>query len=564
MDLSARASAPPASAASNPPPRTRLAAAEPAAAPAPFSFAARPLGVNRPARMVARSRSTYALTVSSAGRSTPERYNNAAAASRVVSGSGPNAASITPPRRPRSPSTTLRPRSSAARSTRGANPCAANARRRRGSAASATSVAADATRPAAGWSGANPPSAYCASSTSASASPETAVAAANRPRRGEGLPSPIAAARAAPGECAGERTETEAETDAVGGERTAGEREGDRDADAVGARLAHSGLGAAAAAAAASAPVVVGNAPQKTPKDVGGGDEGVGSGSIASGAIAGSASIASASAAFAGSSGSSSSSSSPREYASTSAKVTRRRLDGVAPNGSGVVSPGAGMNARAAPNAPSPGDLVDRDAPARGDRRDEPGDRRAGDRADGRGASSSSGPTVASREASKSKGSGFFGTPFGRSGASAGTSGGSGAATSASAARAEAPAETSDPAPPRRVTRRVGAGAGDGAGSEGGEGFSALTGTPDCLRPLPLRSYILDRKPMAAAGEVARGTTSRRFQTPGRNDARDATTNPPRRGSQGGRATSARARLRRSRALAPVSSLRRSPTRDAL
>ena len=46
---------------------------------------------------------------------------------------------------------------------------------------------------------------------------------------------------------------------------------------------------------------------------------------------------------------------------------------------------------------------------------------------------------------------------------------------------------------------------------------------------------------MAAAGEVARRTTSRRFQTRGRNAARDATTNPPRRGSLGGRATSARA-----------------------
>ena len=46
---------------------------------------------------------------------------------------------------------------------------------------------------------------------------------------------------------------------------------------------------------------------------------------------------------------------------------------------------------------------------------------------------------------------------------------------------------------------------------------------------------------MAAAGEVARRTTSRRFQTRGRNAARDTTTNPPRRGSLGGRATSARA-----------------------
>ena len=184
---------------------------------------------------------------------------------------------------------------------------------------------------------------------------------------------------------------------------------------------------------------------------------------------------------------------------------------------------------------------MDRDAPAWRKGRAAPGVGRAGDRGDGRGASSSSGPTAASSEASKSKGSGFFGTSFARPGAPAGTSGGSGAATSASAARAEAPAEKSDPAPPRRVTLRVGAGAGDGAGSGGAEGFSALTGTPDCLRPLPLRSYILDRKPMAAAGEVARRTTSRRFQTRGRNAARDATTNPPRRGSLGGRATSARA-----------------------
>ena len=182
----------------------------------------------------------------------------------------------------------------------------------------------------------------------------TDVAAANPPRRGEGLPSPIAAATAAPGECAGER----AAIDAVGGERTAGDREGDRVAVVEGACLDHSGLGAA------SAPVVVGNAPPKTPNEVGGGEEGAGSGS---GSIA-SAAVASAEEgrdrAVAGSSGSSSSSSSPREYASTSANVTRRRLDGVAPNGSGVVSPGAGTNARAAPNAPSPGDVVDRDAPA--------------------------------------------------------------------------------------------------------------------------------------------------------------------------------------------------------
>ena len=40
---------------------------------------------------------------------------------------------------------------------------------------------------------------------------------------------------------------------------------------------------------------------------------------------------------------------------------------------------------------------------------------------------------------------------------------------------------------------------------------------------------------------MARRTTSRRFQTRGRNAARDATTNPPRRGSLGGRAASARA-----------------------
>ena len=92
-----------------------------------------------------------------------------------------------------------------------------------------------------------------------------------------------------------------------------------------------------------------------------------------------------------------------RGYASTSANVTRRRLDGVAPNGSrGGLAGGGDERARGAERALARGCGGSRRAGDSEGRARRAGVGRAGDRGDGRGASSSSGPTAASSEASKS------------------------------------------------------------------------------------------------------------------------------------------------------------------
>ena len=462
MVFSARASAPPASAASNPPPRTRLAA--------PVSFAARPLGVNRPSSTVKGHR-RYALAAFSAGRPTAERYNNAAAASRVVSGSGPR------PRSPRRVRASPSRRSGRDRARRGAREALTRALPTRGVDEDPPRARrASRRRPSGRRRVAPAPTrfeAYCASSTSANASPVTDVAAANPPRRGEGLPVAHRRRDSRAGRVRGGTSR-----DRRGGRRTNSGRSRGRSRRRRRGRL-FGPLGTRRGVRARRR-----DAPPKTPNEVGGGRKARvrarfhrvrrrrvrrgGKGSRRRG-IVGLVVVTI----------------SPREYASTSANVTRRRLDGVAPNGSGVVSPGAGTNARAAPNAPSPGDVVDRDAPAWRERA-----RRAGGwarrRSRGRrGASSSSGPTAASSEASKSKGSASSERRSQGRGRPRGRPGGRGRRRRRPRRAPRRRRAGPDPAPPRRVTLRVGAGAGDGAGS-GGAGFLRAHGNlglPPALAP---------------------------------------------------------------------------------